>query len=264
MKLLLAASVILATAMLTASPPADATPATITFDTVSPVSLGPGGTVAVDQGFSLQAAGSPTSTNVVIDTGATPPDVGVVGDLASQQCLAGLCATDGTNAAFVFRSGGFTLTRSGGALFSASSIDAAIASNSFFRATRFMVDGLAGGSTVATATFLLLPGGYGSGPGETLPADSAAGSAESFQSLSLTGFDNIDALQFSYVGELASDPTALKDNWGFLPEFAIDNVNVNLPPPPPGPSIPEPLSVTCLLTGLAGLAIVRRRRTGRS
>ena len=225
-----------------------AAPATITFDPVTPIALPTGSSQAVDQGFTLLATGAGTAQTIL--------DTGVGGDLASAVCLT-FCSTNGTIAAFNFASGGFTLTRTGGGIFSATAIDAAIGTN-LGRATRFTVEGMAGITQVALQSFLLLPLGFDFGL-DTPPSDTTPGVAETFQTLNLTGFSDIDALHFTYVGELTgSDPESLLSN-GFFPEFAIDNVAVDVAAQM---DVPEPVSMALLVTGLVGLSLARRRARG--
>jgi hypothetical protein len=239
-------------------------PVEITFDNIpalTPVQLVPGETLDVSGGFTLRPTASlGNDPVVVIDTGDTPPNIGVAGDLASQICFAGLCATNFTQAAFVFRSGGFSLSYIGNAPFSLSQFDAAIAGNALSRATRFDLTGMVGTDVVKSESFLLLPAGYSPYPGETVPADAAPGPDEYFQTLSVSGFTNITSLQFSLALDLGTDPLSVMD-FGFLPEYVIDNIHLDVSGGPQPPvATPEPATFAIVLTGIAGMAALRRRR----
>jgi hypothetical protein len=248
---------------------AQAAPLIVDFDTAPPTLLKPGGptSLVVDANYTILGSFPLSNGVVAIDTGLTPPDPGggVAGDLASQNCFAGICTSNGTNAVYAFGSAGFRLSLTGGGEFNATSFDAAIASNSLSRATRFEVSGYRGALLLTTTSFLLLPGGdagFSLNPGESFPSDTASGDGNNFNTLSLSGFDSITSLTFRYIGELLSDPQSILDT-GNVPEFAVDNIATTLVPMLPL-TVPEPPGLLVLVGAILAFIAVKKTATSQS
>ncbi len=249
---------LLATTALLSLVPLSASAASISFDTVAAQTIAAGGSVGVDAGFTAAIAGASDGARGIIDTGG--------GTLATAACsLTGACADNGTQALYVLQNASFTLSAPSGDTFTATSFDAALASiwpagfplNS---AVRLQVDGLAGATTIASKTFLLLPPEYT----DTLPADTASSDATTLKSITLAGYNNIDALVFTIIAGIEGDPSALTVDTGFSTEFAVDNIGYTAldnggGDNGGGTSAPEPATAALLLAGLAGLAATRRR-----
>lgn len=236
-----------AAVLLALAGPAMAAPSILTFDGLTPVTYAPGTGGAVGGGYQLQVSSTPANGSVVIDDAAP-------GGLADGLCSGG-CGNNATNAVYSFFSAGFSITLSGGGTFTASAFDAVSGSNGLSKATRFTVSGARGSDYFIAQSFLLLPTGYT----DTRPADAAAGFGETFQSLALIDFVDIDTLYFTYASALTSDPVALTDDTGFTTDFVIDNIVLDATPTTTT-NTPEPASAAVLAAGLLGLCRLRRRK----
>jgi len=208
-------------------------PLTLDFDAVPPILLSKSGQnhVVLDASYQITGQFPLSNSLIAIDNGLTPPDLGssVEGDLASQNCFAGICTNNGTSALYSFGNAGFILSLIDGGTFDAVSFDAALASNSLNRATRFAVTGYREGLLVSSTNFLLLPYGqvgFSLNAGETFPNDTVFADGYIFSNLSLIGYSKITSLAFQYIGELLTDPQSILDA-GNAPEFAIDNISID-------------------------------------